>query len=234
MKPLVASFSLFNTWAICPHQTYRRYIARDLPRQPETPEQKWGNEVHRAMERRIREKAPLPENMLSFEPLVAPLDAYHVEPEKKLGVTAAGRPCDFFADDVWLRGVLDAPVLLNRSTVKYHSEVSANEDANCVMLLDWKTGKPREEPLELEIGAMVLQAHWPKITRILGAYVWLRENRRGSPHDLSRTDRTWGFAQRTMGEINDAIEHRHFPKTRGPLCGWCPVTDCEHNRHARY
>ena len=105
MKPLVASFSLFNTWAICPHQAYRRYIARDLPRQPETPEQKWGNEVHRAMERRIREKAPLPENMLSFEPLVAPLDAYHVEPEKKLGVTAAGRPCDFFADDVWLRGV---------------------------------------------------------------------------------------------------------------------------------
>jgi hypothetical protein len=218
MKRLVASFSLFNKWATCPHQAYRMYIARDLPKEPETPEMRYGNEVHRAMEKRVRSKTPLPEAMLAFEPLVAPLDACHVEPEQKLGMTKSGRPVSFWDDDVWLRGVLDAPVRLS---------------TDAAVLVDWKTGKKREEPFELEIGALLLQAHRPEITKLVGCYVWLKERQKGQPHDLSDTARTWAMVQSIMGDIEHSIATNRFDKTPGPLCGWCPVLDCAHNRRGR-
>lgn len=218
MKLPIASFSLFNKWATCPHQAYRMYIARDLPREPEMPEMKWGNDVHRAMEQRVRHKTPLPEPMLAFEPLVAPLDACHVEPEQKLGVTKSGRPCDFWDEQVWLRGVLDAPILLTTDSA---------------VLVDWKTGKRREEPFELEIGALLLQAQRPELVKIFGYYMWLKEKQRGKPHDLSDTARTWAMVQTIMGDIEHCLNTGRFDKTPGPLCGWCPVKDCQHNRRGR-
>jgi len=218
MKPLVASFSFLNTWGICPHQAYRRYIAKDLPREPESPEMKYGNAVHDAIEQRIRGKKLLPETMGAYEKWVAPLDKVHVEPEQKLGITASGRPCEFFADDVWLRGKLDAPFLLSTDTA---------------VLIDWKTGKPREEPLELEIGALLLQARRPEITKLIGFYVWLKEGRKGEQHDLSDTARTWHIVNEVMRVVGTSIERNHFPKKQGPLCSWCAVTDCQYNRRGK-
>ena len=194
------------------------YIARDLPREPETPEMKWGNEVHRAMERRdqrlerqhgLRQRCFMPH---------APLDGCHVEPEQKLGMTKSGRPCDFWDEQVWLRGVLDAPILLTTDSA---------------VLIDWKTGKRREEPFELEIGALLLQAQRPELVKIVGCYMWLKEKQKGPPHDLSDTARTWAMVQTIMGDIEHCLDTGRFDKTPGPLCGWCPVKDCQHNRRER-
>ena len=207
----ILSYTLLNTWTTCPHQAARRYIIKDLPREPQTPEMKRGNDVHSAMEQRLRVKQALPNDM-PYEHHVAPLDACTVTPEQKLGVTVAGRPCGFFDKDVWLRGVLDAPILLRT-------------DAAC--LIDWKTGGSKyENPFELEIGALLLQAHKPALTYLIGAYVWLKENRKGEKHDLSDTARTWGKVQAMAKEI----ERGQYTKTPGPLCKWCPVKDCEHNK----
>ncbi|MEY2875362.1 MAG: hypothetical protein RLZZ373_2733, partial [Pseudomonadota bacterium] len=37
---------------------------------------------------------------------------------------------------------------------------------------------------------------------------------------------------RLLGVAMDALESGVWPKTPNPLCGWCPVKDCEHNRSA--
>src|SRR5438309_2223664 len=73
-------------------------------------EMPWGNEVHDTIADRINKATPLPESM-PYEHLVAPLVQYGAVAEKKLGMTKEGRPCDFFADDVFLRGKLDAPIV---------------------------------------------------------------------------------------------------------------------------
>jgi PD-(D/E)XK nuclease superfamily len=214
LKFPVLSYTLLNTWEICPHQCARKYIVKDLPREAPTGAMKEGIDGHEALEKRLRNKTPLPAR---HEKHAAPLDQCTVTPEQKLGVTAAGRPCDFFDKDVWLRGVLDAPVLLRT-------------DAAC--LIDWKFGKPREHPFELEIGALLLQAHRPEITYLVGAYIWLKEGRKGETHVLSDTSRTWAKVQNLADEIADAIDAQEFKKTPGPLCGWCPVKDCQHNKRA--
>lgn len=223
-RKMIASFSFLNTWAICPHQAARRYIIKDLPRQEESKEMAWGNEVHRAMEQRLGpSKIKLPENM-PYESFCAPIERrldttwVRCTPELKLGITKEGRTCDFFADDVWLRGVLDAPI----------------ETSQSALLLDWKTGKKREDPYELEIGALLLQARAPHLTKLLGQYVWLKSLELGEVHDLSHTDRTWQRVQATMEEV--ALGR--YLKTPGPLCGvdkktgrpFCQVLDCQFNK----
>lgn len=218
MQLPVASYTFLNTWHICPHQAARRYISKDLPRETMTEEMAWGNAVHEAMEQRIRDKTPLPQTMVDYEIWAIGLDKCRVEPEQKLGVTAAGRPCDFFAGDVYLRGKLDAPVLLSTDSAA---------------LIDWKTGKPREDPFELAIGALLLQAHRPEITRLVGSYVWLKTGTKGPAHDVSDTARTWAVVRDTMAEVKFAVDNMRFVKTPGPLCGWCAVKDCEHNRNRK-
>lgn len=215
MKLPVASYSFLNKWVICPHQAARKYIVKDLPREPESPEMAWGNAVHSAMEHRLKHKTPLPGNMQAYEVWCIGLDKCIVAPEQKLGVTAAGRPCGFFDKDVYLRGKLDAPVLLR---------------TDAMALLDWKTGKRREDPYELAIGALLLKAHQPEINVVVGSYVWLKDNVKGPLHDVSDTERTWSVVQATMDDVGHQMSMGWFKKTPGPLCGWCPVMDCENNR----
>ena len=218
MKFPVLSYTLLNTWDICPHQAARRYIIKDLPREPETKEMRWGNAVHRAMENRVKHKTALPDEM-PYEVHAAPLDQCTViGVEEKYGTTAGGRPCGFFDKDVWFRGKVDLTVRLRT-------------DAACV--LDWKTGKVREQPFELETSALLLQAHKPEITYLVGYYVWLKEGKRGEQHLLSNTAQTWQKVQRMAQEIQFSIDKQHFMKTPGPLCGWCPVKDCQHNANPR-
>lgn len=211
MKPPIASYTFLSTWLICPHQAFRRYIAKDLPREPQTPQMAWGNEVHEAMQKRLRNKMPLPTVMVQYEKWCAPLDVTHLEPEMELGVNAIGRPVDFWDKDGFLRGKLDVPILLT---------------TDVAVLLDWKTGNVREDPFELEIGALLLQARRPELRKIYGKYVWLKEDRSGQTHDVSDTVRTWRRVNDIMDEVKACTQ---AAKTRGPLCGWCPVTDCQHN-----
>src|SRR5258708_25262580 len=59
------TYTILNTYLICPHQMMRRYIKKDL-KFVETPEMKFGNEAHAALELRMAGK-PLPENMRQSE-----------------------------------------------------------------------------------------------------------------------------------------------------------------------
>jgi len=214
-KPFVFSFTVINTFLICAHQMYRRYVKKDVVFKG-TPESEWGNQVHSAFEYRLGGK-PLPTNMVQWEPLVAPLDGLGARAEVKLGITAQGKPTGFFDENVWLRGKAD---------------VIAISGTAC-FLPDWKTGKPREEPLELAVNAMLVHAHNPYLRTFTGSYVWLKENRMGVPHDVSDTNSTWAKVNNIVEDIKDCMQSGDWHKRKSPLCGWCDVFDCEHNSNPK-
>jgi hypothetical protein len=210
-KPLVYSFTMLNTADTCLHRCYRQYVKKDIP-YVETPEMKWGNDVHTAFEHRLGGK-PLPMNMSHWEPLASAYADRGARPEKKTGITKQGKPTGFFDKDVWLRCKIDATML----------------KGNSVFLADWKTGGSRyEDPFELEIQALTLKAAIPQIDRIHGHYVYLKENRVGNAYDLSDFNSTWAKINNKIERIEDAQVANEWPKTKNPLCGWCSVKDCEH------
>lgn len=208
------SFTILNTYKnICPHQAYRRYIKRDIP-YSETPAIAKGNAIHKALELRVGSNTRLPDDMASYEQFARVFDGKQAKAELQLGVTTQGQPCGFFDPQVWGRGKLDV-VLVNRE-VAY--------------LADWKSGKVREDPLELEVQAVLLHVKYPQLKKIVGQYVWLAEHRLGQQYDLSDTRATWELIGRTVESMELDRARGVFEKRQGPLCGWCPVKDCENNR----
>lgn len=211
-KPLVFSYTLLKTADTCLYKCFRQYIKRDLPFD-KTPEIDWGNKVHEAMEYRLGGK-PLPEDMRQWEPIVSAYAAKKAKPEKKTGITKDCKPTGFFDKDVWLRCKIDATMLMG----------------SVVFISDFKTGNSKyEDPFELEIQALTLKAAIPQIEKIAGHYAWLKENRIGVTHDLSDFNATWAKINNKVEMIEDCQASGEWPKTKGPLCGWCAVLDCEHN-----
>lgn len=212
-KPLIYSYTFLNLYRnICPYQAYRRHIKKNLPF-IETPEMAFGNKVHTALEMRVGGGKPLPKDMHQWEKFAAPLYAVKAKAEMKLGITKEGKPCGFFDDNVWFRGKADVTVI----------------NGTAAFLPDYKTGKVREDPFELETNAMLVHAKYPHLTKLTGCYIWLGKggDKMGQPYDLSHTRDTFTYVQRIVADLEEDMRNNDFEKRRGGLCDWCKCDDCE-------
>jgi hypothetical protein len=227
-KPLVGSFSMLNQYLNCPHAAFHRYIAKTYP-YVQSDAAKEGDAIHRAMENRLRIKQPLPPRYAQWEPFAKPFDGFHdgtraqgaprqaLGVEFKIGVDKDGKPCDYFGKNVWFRGRIDVAVVRDRNAY----------------ILDWKSGSSKyENPFELEVGAVLLQARFNAST-IRGQYAWLAENRLGILYDLSDTNKTFAKMRHLMEEIEHDRARDWFEKRKSGLCGWCDCTHCENHFVAR-
>lgn len=210
---LIGSYTLLNTFERCKRQAHRRYVVKDLPKE-KSVHLDWGQRVHDAMEEAIR-GAPLPDDMLQWEHFLSPLGG--AVAEAKLGVKEDWSPCGFFDPKCYFRTKIDV------SMVK----------GNAAAIVDWKTGKRREDADELEINAALLKAHMPELETITGWYVWLKDNALGTVHDLSATAGKQAEISRRMSVVRQSEQMSYWPPTENALCGWCPVKDCEFWRERR-
>ena len=215
-RPLIFSYTFLDTYENkCPYLAAQRYIYRTV-KYVETPEMKRGNEVHAAFEHRIGSGKPLPDDMRQFEPFAVAFDGKGAKTEQKLAITAEGYSCGYWSDkpQVWLRGKLDTALM--NGTVAY--------------LIDWKTGNPKyEDRFELDVGALLLHAANPQLTKIVGQYAWLRENRLSQPYDLSDTSATWRKVNAIAARIEADKANGTFEKKQSPLCRFCELYTCENN-----
>ena len=216
-RPFVGTYSILSSYKNCGHAMFRRYIKKDQP-YVESPEMAWGNEVHSAFELRVSGGKPLPQTMAQWEVFARPFDGQPAKVEQKLGISSNGQAVGFWDGSVWFRGKADLAIV----------------KGDTAYINDWKTGKSTyEDPFELETNAVLLHAKNPQLKKIMGSYVWLKENRVGEVYDLSDTMKTWREICRLMYEILARKKTGEFEKTKSGLCGWCSVEDCEHHYVAR-
>jgi hypothetical protein len=192
-KPHVWSHTSLACWETCPRQFYHRYVAKDAVFES-SPAAARGTLVHGAMEARLRYKAPLPEDM-PYEKLAASLDGKPMVVEAPLGIQDDGGACDWWGPGVAGRGKPDVVIL--------------SDETACI--LDWKTGKIREDPTELETFAVLIHAHFPEIKKFTGYYIWLANGTAstvstiGSKYTLDWRKR-WQTILKTSAEIGRAIQ----------------------------
>ncbi len=190
-----------------------KHVLKDVPFE-ETEALKWGNRTHKAMEDRLKTGTPLADDFKAYEQFI---------PEKsgrlrgliewKAGMRADGTACDFFATDVWGRGKVDFALV--------------EHELHTACIIDWKTGKPREDPDELEIFAVLLKAKYPAIEKIVGWYVWLKEMRLGKVHDLSDTNGKFADIKLRLEKIAHAATMDEWTPKQSGLCPYCAVKTCE-------
>lgn len=212
----IASHTFITCFELCPKQALHRYVLKDLPREEKSEALLLGIAVHEALEARLKHKTPLPRDWTRWEryPLTFEMQPGELLVEWQGAVDRDGRPVDFWSEEAWWRGKLDVVMANGRAAV----------------IADWKTGKPREDPDELETFAVLLQAAYPALERIAGVYVWLKDGTLSRhPHDLSGTGQKWEELQTRWAKVEDAARLDYWPEKQTPLCGWCPVKSCRFN-----
>ena len=210
------SYSLLTAYETCPRRYYHTRVAKDIV-EPETQALTWGNAVHKALELRAKENKPLPTGMEQWEPLVAKILAAggEVFTEKQIALTKSFTPCDWFADDVWVRGVVDIGVVRGPLLVA----------------LDYKTGKPKRDSDQLQLFAALLMATYPDCDTVKTGFLWLKT----SGIDQARFERgdlpnIWNKFLPRVKALEEAHRTESWPTRPSGLCrNWCPCKQCPHN-----
>lgn len=216
----VVTYTFLNDLENCARKAHHKHVLKDIKKES-SPQLEWGSKVHDAMDERITNGVPLPADMKAAEPVVKTLDelkqSFKVKAELMLGVRIDGSPCDFFDNAVWARGKADVAVV----------------DPPHAWIVDWKTGKVREEPFELEVHALLLMQNDPRITHVLGQFFWMQDSRIGKCYDITNLDPVKGKIANLYAKAQHYNQSGVWPPRKNPLCPWCPVKSCEYNSSSR-
>lgn len=218
------SFSSWSAYQTCPRQFYELRIAKSVI-EPPSKQIIWGNEVHKALEDKVKSNKPVPETMKHMEPLVqrildAPGENYA---EMELACTVDLKPTGFWDDNAWMRGKGDLVKINGRKAAAF----------------DYKTGKRKPNSLQLDLMAILVFAKMPQVEELSTCFLWFQEPSKPTVAKYHR-DRAPALLDQFMQGVDDMIwsmEEDVWPAKPSGLCrpnprtGYpgCPVTSCPHN-----
>lgn len=211
------SYSKLKNYKTCP----RRYKAIDVDKRFKDEDSEalvWGNQVHKAFEERISKGTPFPVGMEHFEPaaerlLNVPGTIYT---EQQLCIKADFSPTHWKDwTNGWFRAIADYLMV--------HGKVA--------LAIDYKTGKPIEDPIQLSLMAECIFAHYPQVEAVRCEYWWLKDDAvTREAYYRHRRKETWQRVFPDIIKLRTATETDNFPPTPNGLCRkWCIVKDCEHH-----
>lgn len=218
------SYSSIKTFDQCPKKYFHLKVAKDV-KDEGNEASIYGNDAHEAAEHFLKSGTPIPDKFKIMRPVVETLAKFPGEKhtELKLGVrkTEAGfEPCDFFAKDVWYRGIVDLLIT---------NEQNAH-------MIDYKTGKNAKyaDMKQLDLMAGAVFTHFPDVMRIKSGLAYVVSNEfLKKTHVRTEVSAYMSVFDRQLDQLEDAMQAGVFNPKSGPLCGWCPVTACEHHRPRR-
>lgn len=219
-KKFAWSFSKLKNYETCPKKFYSVDVAKEYK---ETSDQlAWGNTVHSALANACTGVASLPITMKEYQHWVdmVRFGGGRLLVEQKYAINAAFEPVEWFSNNAWYRGVVDAVRIVEPVAIAW----------------DWKTGKILEDSVQLALEAAVLFAHFPALRKIRTEYVWLKDDcRTGEMWTREDIAGMWAGVLPRVATLKSATETETFPPRPSGLCrSYCPVQSCPyHGKGAR-
>ena len=219
MKNVTWSHSALKDYEGCPRRYHEVKVLKNYPFK-DTDATIYGKELHTAAELYIKDDTTLPPQ---FAFIKDTLDALKAKPGRKLcehemGVTADLKPCGFKDKNVWVRGIADLLII---------------DDENLTAkVVDYKSGNNKYPDREqLKLMALMVFAHFPHIRRVSGALLFVvKEDIAKASFMVGEAEEHWWDYRQRVARIEQAHETGVWNPKPTPLCGWCPVNSCEHNR----
>jgi hypothetical protein len=214
MKPFAWSYSALTTYELCPKKYYHLYVAKDV-KDADSAISAEGKEIHDALKKRVIDGVALPLVMRHFEKTAAKFAAAPGEKhgEMRLALTREFEPCGYFDPTVFVRVVIDLAIVQKETAI----------------VVDWKTGKVKDDPTQMALNAAVLARWMPEIGLFKTVYVWLQSNNlTPKNYSLSMLPAVWNDLLPRAAKIEQARKTTTFPAKENGLCGWCPVKSCPH------
>lgn len=229
MKSIIPwSFSSWQDYQTCPRKFYETRYARNI-KEEKSPQIIWGETVHTALEYRIKEDRPLPDSMKHMAPvaekiIAAPGKNYaELELACDVKLSATG----FWDRATWVRGKGDL-VKIKRNTAA---------------AFDWKSGKRKENSLQLDLMAVLIFAKFPDVQTLATCFVWFQEPLKPTIAKYERDN-----VPKLINQFQDGIDsmlwsekYNIWPEKPSGLCkpnprtGYkgCPVHTCKFNAYYR-
>lgn len=213
------SHSSLKQYENCPRQYHEVRILKKYKRE-DTPETLYGEAVHAAAERFVREGIAIPEEYKFMRGIVGALLS---KPGRKLAehemaLTVDLNVCDWKSKDAWVRGIADLLIV--------------DDDALTAWVVDYKTGSNKyPDKGQLRLMSMLTFAHFPHIRKVNSALLFvLREDMVKDTMYVEDAPKWWqDYRERTariQGSFNTGVWH---PKSSGLCRKHCPVLGCEYN-----
>jgi hypothetical protein len=208
-KILAWSHSRVDDYKRCPFMMYNKSIAKTVPF-VKTKKMKWGDDVHKALEYRVRDNVPLTGEFAQYEPIAAAIAKApgHVLCENKITLNPALAPTGYFAEDAYVRVIVDV--------MKINGSVG--------FMGDYKTGKVKFDKSQLKLFAAVGFKAYPHVEQWTTAYVWTQDKIIDpAVYTRDQLDTMWEELLVVPNEMQKSFVLNHWPTKPGRHCKWCGV-----------
>ena len=210
------SFSRLSTFEQCPAQFDYLYVSKRV--QSTTNEAAdYGDRVHKVLEaygRGTLDTGALTEEgsstLKQWGGVVDKItsrggDKYF---EHQMAVNRQLQPVDWFAKDVWIRSIADVLIV----------------DGDTAYCLDYKTGKVKDNPTQLQLFAAMVMWHFPQVNTVKTSFVWLKFNEvTNAKYERRFLDALWRALEPRFDKVQETIDLGVFDTKPSGLCPWCPA-----------
>lgn len=210
------SFSRLSTFEQCPAQFDYLYVSKRV--QSTTNEAAdYGDRVHKVLEAKgkgtLDEAALTDEGRSTLQQWGAVVDKITARPGEKyfeyqMAVNRQLQPVDWFAKDVWIRSIADVLVV----------------DGDTAYCLDYKTGKVKDNPTQLQLFAAMVMWHFPQVNTVKTSFIWLKFNETtNAKYERRYLDALWRALEPRFDKVQEVINLGVFDTKPSGLCPWCPA-----------
>jgi hypothetical protein len=136
-----------------------------------------------------------------------------------MGLKPDGSPCEFADPARWVRGIADLLIV----------------DGSKAYIVDYKTGSNKyADPKQLKLMALMTFAHFPEVQTIKASLLFIVQNSFiHYRYTRSQIEELWGHFRPDLYRLQTSYDTGVWNPNQTPLCGWCPVTTCEHHKVRR-
>ena len=159
-KILPWSHSALEDFKNCPRSYHAKRVIKSV-KEEKSEQMIWGEKVHKAFEERQKLEKPLPLHLETHENVMQFLYDMpgEFEAERKIALNTKRNLCEFFAEDVWMRGIIDF----------------LKVDRSRALIVDYKTGKPHKKFQQLKLFALHTFIAFPAIDRVMVMFYWTKD-----------------------------------------------------------
>ncbi len=211
------SYSSIKMYENCPKRYYHQRVMKEV-QDTGSDATKYGERVHSSLEHRLVDSKPLSDGTEKYEPLCKSIEGMGgtILAEQQLCLNENLTPTGWWEKDAWLRSILDVLILIDDKAI----------------VMDWKTGKRRPDFTQLQLFALQVFKHYPKIKTVQSTFIWLKDMSMDSQtFKVNQTNLMWSDMLARIERIHQSVEHNNWPAKPSGLCGWCPAKNiCEFAR----
>lgn len=213
------SYSGIKAYETCPRQYNEVKILKLYPRE-ETEQTLYGTQLHEQCELFIKDGRPLDQSFLFLQPTLDKLAAMPGRkfPELEMALTEQLAPCDFKADNYWVRGIADLVIV--------------NDDNLTARVFDYKSGSDKyPDTDQLMLMSLMIFKHFPHVRSVTGGLLFVLKN---SVHkykvDRDQEAELWWRWRERVAKLDASMYHNNWQTKSSGLCKrYCPVVHCPFN-----